>query len=375
MGSPIWGTKSFFDSSCGKRIDKVLNCQNHLQDLQDPQVELHLLRSCLGICKVNHLLRLVPCDRFSLQLSRFDCGLRSCLERISHSSLSDMAWSQATLPIRLGGLGIREACRSHSAAFVGSYNATRVLSSRLLGHLFSSPVITLPNDVPMSSNPPDLIFPGELQAREHLSSLLPANSTVSLFSDRQHHFQSVLDSSLQSQIKASVSLRDRARINTISAPFAGSWIRATPSSVFGLTMSPQEFVICVHLWLGISLFPPPPSSSRCFCGSILDCHGDHVLGCHSGSTRIKRHDALCDIIFHCLQANNCREQRCCSDNQSRPGDIFHPDFLRGRPAYFDLSVRNSLQQSFVVSSAITYHSRLSRSCWGDGEGFATPIER
>ena len=216
----------------------------------------------------------------------------------------------------------------------------------------------------MSSNPPDLIFLGELQAREHLSSLLPANSTVSLFSDRQHHFQSVLDSSLQSQIKASVSLRDRARINTISAPFAGSWIRATPNSVFGLTMSPQEFVVCVHLWLGISLFPPPPSSSRCFCGSILDCHGDHVLGCHSGSTRIKRHDTLCDIIFHCLQANNSgtrREQHCCSDNQSRPGDIFHPDFLRGRPAYFDLSaaVRNSLQQSFIVSSAITAGSAAS----------------
>ena len=77
----------------------------------------------------------------------------------------------------------------------------------------------------------------------------------------------------------------------------------------------------------------------CFGVSILDCNGDHVLGCHNGSTRIKRHDALCNIIFHCLQANNSgtrRKQRCCSDNQSRPGDIFHPDFLRGRLAYFDL---------------------------------------
>ena len=31
----------------------------------------------------------------------------------------------------------------------------------------------------------------------------------------------------------------------------------------------------------------------------------------------------------------------------------HPDFLCGHPTYFDLSVRNSLQQSFIVSSAIT----------------------
>ena len=61
-------------------------------------------------------------------------------------------------------------------------------------------------------------------------------------------------------------------------------------------------------------------------------------------------------IYIYLQANNSgtrREQRCCSDNQSRPGDIFHPDFLRGHPTYFDVSVTNSLQQSFIVSSAIT----------------------
>ena len=34
----------------------------------------------------------------------------------------------------------------------------------------------------------------------------------------------------------------------------------------------------------------------------------------------------------------------------RPGDIYHPDFHLGRPAYFDLSVR-STTQSAVISSA------------------------
>ena len=134
------------------------------------------------------------------------------------------------------------------------------------------------------------------------------------------------------------------------------WIRAIPNPVFGLTMSAQEYIACLHLWLGISLFPLPPSSSRCYCGSILDSHRDHVLGCHSGSLRNKRHNALCDIIFHCLRSNNSgtrREQRCTSENQSRPGDVFHPDSLQGRPAYFDLSVRNSLQPSYIIFSANT----------------------
>ena len=99
-------------------------------------------------------------------------------------------------------------------------------------------------------------------------------------------------------------------------------------------MSAQEYIVCLHLWLGICLFPLSPSSSRCYCGSILDSHRDHVLGCHSGSLRNKRHNALCDIIFHCLRTNNSgtrREQHCTSENQSRLGDVFHPDFCKVVP--------------------------------------------
>ena len=45
-----------------------------------------------------------------------------------------------------------------------------------------------------------------------------------------------------------------------------------------------------------------------------------------------------------------REQHCGVDN-SRPGDIFHPDFVQGKPAYFDVSERNSLQPQFLCRAA------------------------
>ena len=35
---------------------------------------------------------------------------------------------------------------------------------------------------------------------------------------------------------------------------------------------------------------------------------------------------------------------------SRPGDVFHPDFQQGRPAYFDITIRNSLQSSYISMS-------------------------
>ena len=114
-----------------------MSCQQHLSDFEDPQVELHLLRSCLSICKVNHLLRSVPPDRAKDQLYRFDHGLRHSLETIINSSLSDTSWKLSTLPIRLGGLGLREASRTAAAAFVGSCNSTRGLACQLLGNVAS----------------------------------------------------------------------------------------------------------------------------------------------------------------------------------------------------------------------------------------------
>ena len=86
---------------------------------------------------------------------------------------------------------------------------------------------------------------------------------------------------------------------------------------------------------------------------MIDSHGDHLLGCGQGPLRIKRHNALRDIIWQALLLDNSlttREQRC-DDSLSRPGDIVHPDFLLGKAAFFDVSVRNSFQPNFLTRSA------------------------
>ena len=75
LGSPVFGPDSFSDDSFGKKIDKVLFYQDQLTDLEDPQVELLLLRSCLSLCKVNHLLRTVPSGKVNVHLERFDSKL------------------------------------------------------------------------------------------------------------------------------------------------------------------------------------------------------------------------------------------------------------------------------------------------------------
>ena len=114
----------------------------------------------------------------------------------------------------------------------------------------------------------------------------------------------------------------------------------------GLAISPHDFTIALRLWLGIPLFP---SSPLCTCLSVINQFGDHLLGYSHGPLRIQCHNALVSIVHHALLQDHSgvlREQGI----SSHPGDIYHPDFHLGRPAYFDLSVR-STTQSAVMSSA------------------------
>ena len=46
-----------------------------------------------------------------------------------------------------------------------------------------------------------------------------------------------------------------------------------------------------------------------------------------------------------------REQRCGGDHLDRPGDVYHPNFERGRPAFFDVSVRHTLRPDLISRAA------------------------
>ena len=113
-----------------------------------------------------------------------------------------------------------------------------------------------------------------------------------------------------------------------------------------------EFTCALRYWLSIPFFD---SSHLCSCGSTLDPHGDHLLGCGQGPLRICRHDVLTYILFQALLQDNHqvrREQHIFSSSAVRPGVIFHPNFSDGKPTYFDISVRNSLLPHFLSRASL-----------------------
>ena len=57
----------------------------------------------------------------------------------------------------------------------------------------------------------------------------------------------------------------------------------------------------------------------------------------------------------CFQigSSGCKKEQHCGTNLDHPGDVFHSDFLYGKPAYFDMSLCHPLQDLLLCLSAAT----------------------
>ena len=71
---------------------------------------------------------------------------------------------------------------------------------------------------------------------------------------------------------------------------------------------------------------------------------------------------LCDIAFHALlqDMSGCKGRQHCGSGLNRPGDVHYLNFLHGKPAYFDATIRNPLQDSLLSHSAVTAGVAASR---------------
>ena len=215
LGSPLWGNPSF-QQAVNSSISKTLSLQSSILALEDPQVELHLLRSCLGICKLNHILRTVPHDIVCDQLNTFDKSLRSSLSDILQCSISDISWKQATLPFRLGGLGLRQASSSAAAAFTASTSTTKGLADFILPPTEPSPHS----------------FPGESSSFNHFLTQIRATTLPDNLSPcSQSSLQAALNETLMEDLTHQLDLYGRTRLQTLaSSNDTSSWLKAPPHS-------------------------------------------------------------------------------------------------------------------------------------------------
>jgi len=115
LGAPLF-PGSVLDLAWSDRCDDLSRAVKRLRQLSSHDA-LILLRSSFSAPKVLHLLRCSPSVSHSV-LDRFDSLLRSAVQGITNSDLSDIQWLQASLPVRDGGLGVRRMSSLALPAFL-----------------------------------------------------------------------------------------------------------------------------------------------------------------------------------------------------------------------------------------------------------------
>ena len=142
----------------------------------------------------------------------------------------------------------------------------------------------------------DFICPRESSSKKMLFDVIAQNKAVLPDQFTQSTLRHVLDSLSFDHLLSHSDICNQVRLNVLSASRETSaWLKATPIPSLGLDIPGSEFNIAFQIWLGILLIPPS-SSLICPCTQFIDQYGDHFLGCSCGPYRIRRHDALRDVI-------------------------------------------------------------------------------
>ena len=90
-------------------------------------------------------------------------------------------------------------------------------------------------------------------------------------------------------------------------------------------------------------------------GTEIDIFGDHTIICATEYERIHRHDIIRDAIHEAAKhagLSPVPEARLVANSQSRPGDVFLPNW-RGKQTGFDIAVTSPLSQSALPRSSST----------------------
>ena len=104
----------------------------------DAHDALLLLENSSSTPKLLYTLRCATCYKSDILsiLSEYNNAIRCTLKVVLNMDLTDTAWSQATLPVSSGGLGIRLATDLALSAFLSSVNGAVELTQRLVPNRF-----------------------------------------------------------------------------------------------------------------------------------------------------------------------------------------------------------------------------------------------
>jgi hypothetical protein len=269
-------------------------------------------------------------------LTKYDELIRSTLETVLNISLSTSAWTQATLPVSVGGLGIRKATDIALPCYLSS-----IVGSSTLQHTI------LPWHLHDLSTANSILYTDALALWQCLSTTdAPEITTHNIC--KQKTWDTPLVLVIAHKLKTTASTQaDIARLLAVSSPHAGDFLNVIPCSSLGTRLDDSSLRIAIALRLGAKICEP----HQCGCGEEVDASGTHGLSCRSSAGRMSRHAAVNDLIKRSLASaevpSRLEPSSLCRNDGKRPDGITIIPWKEGRCMVWDFTCPDTLAKSHL----------------------------
>ena len=301
LGTPV-GTDQFVSDVVAERVQEETRLWEAVEWVPDLQVAWQILVQCAGP-RCHHLLRTLLPSQSSEYALLHDAGMLRAMKSLlggfpGEPQEKEDACRLATLPIRMGGLGLRSATRMAPAAYWASWaDALHMVVHERLPALAQSIVVQLEAAAEPVGCLSDLRAAGNLLDRHGFVgrpqwAALQEGMRPPLVTDVEpgewaHGWQHCASSTSEHYYRKVVVLRESCPANQAhlrSHSGAGS------SQVLVGCPTKPEFRIAPDLFRTLILerlrLPLLVCEARCECGLSVDGHGRHRAACpHSGRLR------------------------------------------------------------------------------------------
>ena len=292
LGTPI-GHADFVTVVMQETANEQSRFLERIPELPDLQSAWLLLSYCAA-SRANYYLRALPPSDSRLFANRHDENLRACMSRLLDVDIAADSYQGDVMqiPLRLGGVGLRNATRTRLAAAWASWADTLNMISQRNPSIARDIVLAL--NAGQGCNIPPL-FRELNECRSTLInegfSLMPSWEEVLIGTrppavvssepgEWMHGWQYHAAAAREGFHRINVTMpgatnAQQALLRSQSGPASGAHLTAIPTSSL-TALSPQVFKVLLLRRLRLSL---PASSRQCRCGRALDPLGDHRAAC------------------------------------------------------------------------------------------------
>ncbi|XP_065318858.1 uncharacterized protein LOC135926853 [Gordionus sp. m RMFG-2023] len=293
LGSPVGGMQSinhFFTNASSS----LLHFKNISKFLPRHQA-FFLLKNFYYIPKILYALRSTSIFKFPDSLKSFETSVKSLAEEILNLRFNHNSWLQASLPCKLGGIGLRSPLTLSISGFI----ASRLSSDSHISQLshFPDPLLAEAQTIWDNSVVPNTPRP---------SSCL------------QRDWDTPLNEGSVAYLKSSLHDDDLTVFHQLNQGSGYEFLETIPSNNLDLLLTADKLRFAIGLRLNYEIVLPYQCKH---CETSVDRKGRHCLHCRFCRGRFPRHTNCNDIILSALKSTGI-------PSRLEPTGIFRSDGKR-----------------------------------------------